>query len=156
MGKPVSLGLRFGALLAALVMSGGQNVRAAAHGPPANAGQQNPSGLDLALPAATSNPAFVSRVLPMTWAVSRRQELAGLFDAGFRDPQRRSETCQHLSKIRPPDTAALLYRQYRLQMLTGIIIPHRPAPDSYSPDSTGGPGDDSLNIYLLCLQDTPY
>lgn len=147
-GKPVSLGLRFGVLLAALALSGGRTLAA-------GAGQQQSRTLDLALPATTGSPAFLPSAPPMTGTAVMGQDLARLFDAGFHDAQRRAEACERLPKLGPPDTAAVLYRQYRLQMLNGFIIPHRPLSNSSSAPGSTGSGRDSLDIYLLCLQDYP-
>jgi hypothetical protein len=144
----MSLGLRFGVLLAALALSGGRVLAA-------GAGQQQSRVLNLALPATAGGPASFSSVLPMTETAFPETGLRRLFDAGFHDPWRRAEACQRLPKLGPSDTAALLYRQYRLQMLNGFIIPHRPVSNSNSAVGSADSVGDSLDIYLLCLQEPP-
>lgn len=149
----MSRGLRFGVVLAALAMAGTGAARAADGGARAT-GKAVPR---LALTAADMTP-FAARPPGLATAAvpGAARPLAAFFDARFADPARRAERCRNLPKVRPPDYYSVHPEQSGLQTFGGIRIPFRPWAAHDVMPHAGARIDESVNVYLLCLQNSPY
>lgn len=151
----MSRGLRFGLVLAGLAIAGAGGAKAAdgaARAPaPAKAAAR------FALSAAEMKPFAARPRSPAAFgAPSAGTSLAAFFDARFADPLRRAERCENLPKVRPPDYYSVHPEQSGLQTFGGIRIPFRPWAAHDVMPQAGGRIDDSVNVYLLCLQNSRY
>lgn len=108
-----------------------------------------------ALTAAEMKPFAARPWSPVAFgAPAAGTSLAGFFNARFSDPLRRAERCENLPKVRPPDFYSSHPEQSGLQNFGGIRIPFRPWAAHDAMPQGAGRSDESVDIYLLCLQNS--
>jgi hypothetical protein len=152
--------LRFGVLLTALAISSGGIAWAANGGPQDRAQPQKSAALRFALPAAHMMPLAPGPLAPYRPVASRSlsawQPLAGFFNTRFNDPLRRAEACENIPKIRPPDYYSLHSQPYGFLPFTGDRIPYRSQAGFNGMNNAESPGNESVNLYFLCLQNSSW
>ncbi|MGA7965814.1 MAG: hypothetical protein WCB49_08000 [Gammaproteobacteria bacterium] len=147
----VSKGLRYGLVLAVLAIAGAGGAMAASGGAQA----QVKAASRFALTQADMKPFAARPTSPTAGGIPvAGPPLAVFFDAHFDDPLRRAERCENLSKVRPPDYYSLHVEQSGLKTFGGIRIPFRPWAAYGVMPNTGERISDSVDIYLLCLQNS--
>lgn len=147
----MSIGLRFGLVLAVLAMAGAGGARAAN----GVAQAQAKVALHFALTRADMKPFAARPTSPAADGIpTAGPRLAVFLDAHFDDPLRRAQRCENLPKIRPPDYYSLHPEQSGLQTFGGIRIPFRPWAAYDVMPNAGERINGSFDIYLLCLQNS--
>ncbi len=156
--------LRFCVLLTALALSSGGIAWAANSGLRDRAQPQKSVALRFALPAANMMPQAPGPLAPYRPVASKSlsawQPLAGFFNARFNarfnDPLRRAEACENIPKIRSPDYYSLHGQPYGWLPFFGNSIPYRLQAGSNGMNNAEYLGNESMNLYFLCLQNSSW
>ncbi len=152
--------LRFCVLLTALALSSGGVAWAVNSGPQDRAQPQKSVALRFALPVAHMMPSTPGPLAPYrpvaNKSLSAWQPLAGFFNARFNDPLRRAEACENIPKIRSPDYYSLHGQPYGWLPFFGNSIPYRLQAGSYGMNNAEYLGNESMNLYFLCLQNSSW
>ncbi len=152
--------LRFCVLLTVLALSSGGIAWAANSGPQDRAQPRKNGTLHFALPAANITPSVSGPLAPYrpvaSKSLSARQPLVGFFNARFNDPLRRAEACENIPKVRPPDYYSLHSQPYGWLPFAGNRISYPLQGGFNSMNNTGYLGNESVNLYFLCLQNSSW
>ncbi len=148
--------LRFCVLLTALALSSGGIAWAANGGPQDRVQPQKNVALHFALPAANMTPSVSGLLAPYRPVTSRSlsawKSLAGFFNTRFNDPLRRAEACENIPKIRSPDYYSLHSQPYGWLPFAGDRLPYRLQAGFNSMNNIEYFGNESMDLYFLCLQ----
>lgn len=81
-----------------------------------------------------------------------RNPLAAVLGAGWLSRQHRAERCEQLPKVGPSEFYPLLARQAFAQPPGGALVPYPARRDFRASNQPLYFADESLNLYVLCLQ----
>lgn len=142
--------MRCGALLLVLAIGGGSAWAASTSARPAQS-----AAVPFALSAADLPPlapAPLYRAGSKTLPERERNPLAAVFGAGWLSRQHRAERCEQLPKVGASEFYPLFARQAFAQSPGGTLVLYPAARDFQVSDYPMYFADQSLNLYMLCLQ----